>query len=90
MVKKIFIVLITVVVCVLVGAVVLNVLAPNVITTLVDAVEDQIYRATSLKFDFNGNGTIGGSGNGSYSGAENESDEKGATGNTGIVEGVDG
>lgn len=52
-VKKIFITLITVVACVILGAFVLNTLMPNVTTTLINAVEDQIFKATSLEFDFN-------------------------------------
>ena len=58
-VKKIFIVLITIVACVIVGALVLNVLLPNVATTMVDALEDMIYKATKMSFDFNGNGERG-------------------------------
>ena len=58
-VKKIFILLITVVACVIIGAFVLNVLLPNVTTALVDSVEDMIYNATGMNFDFNGNGSFG-------------------------------
>ena len=54
-VKKIFIILITVVACVMVGALVLNVLMPNVMTTVVDSVENMVYRATGMSMDFNGN-----------------------------------
>lgn len=67
-VKKIFIVLITVVACVMVGALVLNILMPNVMVTLVDSVENMIFRATGMSLDFNGNGISG--------------DKKGKTGNT--------
>ena len=55
-VRKIFIVLITIVVCVILGAFVLNVLMPNAVTAVVDAVEATIYQATGMKLDFNGDG----------------------------------
>lgn len=58
-VKKIFIVLIVVVACVMIGALVLNVLMPNVMVTLVDSVENMINRATGMSVDFNGNGVSG-------------------------------
>lgn len=58
-VKKIFIVLIGVVAVVILGAFVLNILMPNVVVQLVDAVEDLIFSATGMSFDFNANGTIG-------------------------------
>ena len=67
-VKKIFIVLIVVVACVMIGALVLNVLMPNVMVTLVDSVENMINRATGMSVDFNGNKVKG--------------DDKGTTGNT--------
>lgn len=54
-VKKIFITLIIIVACVIIGALVLNKLVPNATTALVDAVEGQIYNATGMTFDFNGN-----------------------------------
>lgn len=58
-VKKIFIVLIVVVACVMIGALVLNVLMPNVMVTIVDSVENMINRATGMSVDFNGNGIAG-------------------------------
>jgi hypothetical protein len=58
-VKKIFIVLIVVVACVMIGALVLNVLMPNVMVTIVDSVENMINRATGMSVDFNGNGVKG-------------------------------
>lgn len=58
-VGKIFKVLIVIVVCVMLGAVVINVLVPNATEALVDATEGMIYKATGLSFDFNGNGTAG-------------------------------
>lgn len=60
-VAKIFKVLIVIVACVIIGAIVLNVLLPNATTALVNAVEGQIYNATGMSFDFNGD-TIAGSG----------------------------
>lgn len=58
-VGKIFKVLIIIVACVLLGAVILNVLLPNTVTAAVDAVEDQIFNATGMTFDLNGNGNSG-------------------------------
>lgn len=78
-VKKIFITLITVVACVILGAFVLNTLMPNVTTTLINTVEDQIFKATSLKFDFNNDGIIG-SNNNTYEGVN---EDKTVTGDTG-------
>ena len=68
-VSKIFITLIIIVACVAIGALVLNILLPNVTTTLVDAVENMIYQATKLSFDFNGNG--GGQDGTDFSGPSN-------------------
>lgn len=61
-VKKIFIILITVVACVMLGALILNVLMPNVMTTIVNSVENMVYNATAMSFDFNGDGKSGGKG----------------------------
>ena len=58
-VGKIFKVLIVIVACVIIGAIVLNVLLPNVTTSMVNAVEAQIFNATGMSFDFNGDGTNG-------------------------------
>lgn len=58
-VGKIFKILIVIVACVIVGALVLNVLLPNVSTSLVNAVEGQIFNATGMSFDFNGDGNNG-------------------------------
>jgi len=58
-VEKIFKVLIIVVACVIIGALVLNVLLPNTTKSLVNAVEDQVHNATGLTFDFNGDGNSG-------------------------------
>ena len=61
-VKKIFIILITVVACILIGWLLLNVLLPNTATAIVQAIEDAIQKATGLEFDLNGDGVVGSSG----------------------------
>lgn len=58
-VRKIFIILITIVACVVLGAFVLNILMPNTTTALVNSVESMIFNATGMTFDFNGDGTAG-------------------------------
>ena len=58
-VRKIFIVLVTIVVCVILGAFVLNVIMPNTVTAMVNAVEDTIKSATGMSFDLNGDGAAG-------------------------------
>lgn len=78
-VKKIFITLITVVACVILGAFVLNTLMPNVTTTLINAVEDQIFKATSLEFDFN-NDNNAGTNDKSYVGQNSDDTVTGDTG----------
>lgn len=85
-VKKIFIMLITIVACVILGAFVLNVLMPNVVTTVINAVEQQIWRATGLSFDFNNDGNTGGAMGQSNAGQIGENEDETVTGeaNTGI------
>lgn len=63
-VKKIFTVLIIMVACVMIGALVLNVLLPNVATSIVDALEQMVFNATGMQFDWNGNGAGGSTGGG--------------------------
>lgn len=63
-VSKIFVILITVVVCVIIGAFVINILMPNTVTSVVDTIENQIQHATGISLDLNGNGTAGKAGNG--------------------------
>lgn len=89
-VKKIFIMLITIVACVILGAFVLNVLMPNVVTTVINAVEQQIWRATGLSFDFNADNITGGSTGQSNNGQNGVNTDTTVTGkaNTGI-EGFD-
>ena len=81
-VKKIFITLITVVACVMIGAFVLNVLMPNAIKTGTNAIEDQLYRATGIKLDFNGDG-VQNAQNNTYNGAYHASQEQGTGTNNG-------
>ncbi len=69
-VKKVFMTLIIVVACVIVGALLLNVLLPNATKSIVNAVESQLYRATGLEFDFNGDG-VKGSNTTAFSDAQN-------------------
>ena len=67
-VKKIFITLIVVVCCVILGAFVINILLPNVTTTLINAVEAEIFNATGMNFDFNADGAAGETSDGNYTG----------------------
>ena len=52
-VRKIFTVLVTIVVCVIIGAFVINTLMPNAVKSLINATEDMIYNATGMSFNFN-------------------------------------
>lgn len=61
-VRKIFIVLITIVICVILGAFVLNVLMPNAVTGIVNAVESTLFNATGMSIDFNGDGVASNTG----------------------------
>lgn len=56
---KIFKVLIVAVGCVIAGAVILNVLLPNAMSAVSNAIETQIYKATGIQMDFNGDGYKG-------------------------------
>lgn len=77
-VKKIFTVLIIMVACVMIGALVLNVLLPNVATSIVDALEQMVFNATGMQFDWNGNRSGGTSGGGTDFQAGMKDDETGA------------
>lgn len=79
-VKKIFTVLIVMVACVMIGALVLNILLPNVATTVVDALEGMVHNATGMTFDWNGNGTTGDSGGTTYTDNVNTDDTTTAAG----------
>lgn len=85
-VKKIFMTLIIVICCVILGAFIINILLPNVTITLINAVEDQLYNATGMEFDFNNDGTRGGGGsNNQYTG-----DRSGTTDDVDDAQTVDG
>lgn len=58
-VKKIFTVLAVVVICIVVAAFAINILVPNALTGVVNAVEDTLYSATGLSIDLNGDGSGG-------------------------------
>lgn len=58
-VKKVFIVLITVVALIIVGALVLNVLLPNATALMVNYVEYGIFKATGLGMNINGDAYTG-------------------------------
>lgn len=60
-VQNIFKLLVTVVACIVLGAMVLNIFLPNVVSQLSGVVEDSIYKATGMAFDFNGDGQAGSS-----------------------------
>ena len=60
--KKIFVMLIAIVGIIIVGAFLLNTLLPNVVKSVVNAVEDSIYKATKMSFDFNGDNDFGNNG----------------------------
>lgn len=58
-VKKIFVILITIVACIIIGAFLLNTLLPNATNAVIDAVEDSIYKSTHFEFDLNSDGDVG-------------------------------
>lgn len=60
-VSGIFKTLIIIVCCIVIGATVINIFLPNVITQLSQTVEDAIFKATGMAFDFNGDNTVGNS-----------------------------
>lgn len=81
-VKKIFTVLIVMVACVVVGALVLNVLLPNVSSSLVDALETMVFNATGMTFDWNGNNHAGNTNGTTFTDGMNaENSQAGAKGN---------
>lgn len=55
-VKKIFIILISVVACLFIGAFVLNTLLPNAVSTGINTIEGAIQNGTGIKLDINGDG----------------------------------
>lgn len=58
-VSSIFKTLIIVVVCIIIGAAVINIFAPNLVAQLSNAIENSIFQATGMKFDFNGDEVSG-------------------------------
>lgn len=58
-VKKIFMILIVVVICIVIGAFTINILVPNALTSTVNAVEDTLYSATGMSIDLNGDSNAG-------------------------------
>lgn len=90
-VKKIFMTLIIVVACVVIGALVLNVIMPNATKAVINAVEGQIQNATGMDFDFNGDGVTGSDGDGqTYTDSESsDTDVDGATGDGVGVDGIE-
>ena len=89
-VKKIFTVLIVMVACVVVGALVLNVLLPNVSSSLVDALETMVFNATGMSFNWNGNDHSGGDGNGrEFTGNNSVATDGDDVGKSGHVAGLD-
>lgn len=78
---KIFKVLGTIVGCVVVAAWVLNLILPNVLTTMCNTFEGMIYNMSGISVDFNGDGILGeaNSGKEQQAGVDNSEDleEKG-------------
>lgn len=64
--KKVFTILITIVICLVIGGFILNTVMPNVVDQAVMAVEDSIFNATGFSFDIDGNGRAGSASSGSY------------------------
>lgn len=84
-VKKIFITLVTIVACVILGAFVLNVVMPSTTKSLTAAAEQMIYNATGMGIDINGDGTTGtnaGASNKTYGQSMNGASDKAVTGGT--------
>lgn len=80
-VKKVFIILITIVACVLIGALILNTLLPNVTKTLINSTEDMIFKATGMSFDFNGDNNAGGNDEDQYNGENSDGQADGSGAN---------
>lgn len=90
MVKKVFKILGTAIICVLVLALAINVLAPNLMTIVVNVIENYIFRGTGIDMDLNGDGTSGSGATGTFEGAQSENNEAGAGTNGGdTVDGLD-
>ncbi len=66
-VKKIFMTLVVIVMCIILGAFLINVLLPNVTAQVINSAEDSVFKATGMQFDFNSDGHTG-TNNNDYSG----------------------
>lgn len=66
-ISKIFMTLIVVVACVVLGAMLLNKVLPNVTAQVSNAIEGMLYRATGISMDFNGDSIYGSTTGGSAS-----------------------
>lgn len=89
-VKKIFITLIIVVACVMIGALILNTLMPNVTKSLVNSVEKMVFNATGMQFDWNGDGVGGADGTATdFTAADYDIDDAGGNLNGDAVKGFD-
>lgn len=58
-VSKIFKILVTIVLCVVLGAFILNKVMPNTVASMFNAVDGMIYNATGISMDLNGDGRGG-------------------------------
>ena len=58
-VKKIFITLVVIVMCIILGAFLINVFLPNATAQVINAAEDAVYKSTGMQFDFNADGHKG-------------------------------
>lgn len=74
-IQKIFMTLVIVIACLVIGALILNVLLPNATTQLINSVEDAIFSGTGMEFDLNGDGNAGSAGGAS---AADKSELKGS------------
>lgn len=88
-VKNVFKVLVVAVVMLIVGAFLINILAPNAVNQVSNAVEQQIWKATGISLDINGDGYTGQNGGKATAGA-NRSDQSGTIADNGNVNTVTG
>ena len=86
-VKKIFMTLVVIVMCIILGALLINTLLPNVTAQVINSAEDSIYKATGMKFNFNGDDVIGGSSTDSNYSDGGVGEDKGVITNGGAVDG---
>jgi len=61
-IKKVFMILISAVASVIIGALVLNVFLPNAVDIAVDSTENMIFQASGLRVDIDSDGRPGGTG----------------------------